>query len=185
MKPPPKLPDNEPPDLQDVHPNLTRDEIGSALFDQDPGKAPGVSQNSFLVVRRAWGVDEGLIIALARRCVDLGHHPRDLKKSIAIALRKPKKPDYSDPKAYRLIQLLECLGKVIERVVAVRLAHMVGTHHLVSENQFGSRPNSSTIDAVASYVEDVEAARKHGLVTSVLTFDISGFFDNVNHNRLL
>ncbi|KAJ6609300.1 hypothetical protein B0H10DRAFT_1716976, partial [Mycena sp. CBHHK59/15] len=103
---------------------LTQEEIRQALFDQDPGKAPGISQNSLLVLRRAWGIDKELIIALVRHCVDLGHHPRELKKSIAMALQKLKKSDYSDPKAYHLIQLLEHLGKVIERVVAVRLAYM-------------------------------------------------------------
>lgn len=51
--------------------------------------------------------------------------------------------------------------------------------------QFGARPNSSTIDAIMTYVHDVEAARNHGMVTSVLMFDISGYFDNVNHNRLI
>jgi hypothetical protein len=80
---------------------------------------------------------------------------------------------------------MECLGKVIERVVAVRLAHLVGAHHLVSEHQLGSRPGSSTVDGIMSYLHNVDAARNHDLVMSVLTFDISGFYNNVSHNRLL
>ncbi|KAI0924117.1 hypothetical protein AcV5_010539 [Taiwanofungus camphoratus] len=40
-------------------------------------------------------------------------------------------------------------------------------------------------DAILTFVNDVEAAHNHGKVTSALTFDIKGFFDFVNHKRLL
>jgi hypothetical protein len=40
------------------------------------------------------------------------------------------------------------------------------------------------VDAGLSFVHDVEMARARGLVTTSLTFDITGFFDFVNHDRL-
>lgn len=89
------------------------------------------------------------------------------RKTIAVALRKPGKADYSNPRAYRLIQLEECLGKVLEAIIARRLSSWIHTRGLVPPTQFGGRP-----------------ARNHGLVTSSLTFDIKGHFDFVNHNKL-
>ena len=77
------------------------------------------------------------------------------------------------------------MGKVLEHIVANRLAYLVTTHNLVPANQFGGRPASSTDDAILTFIHDIEAAHNHDCVTSALTFDIKGFFDFVNHGRLL
>jgi ribonuclease HI len=191
FKPPPELADNPMPDLENARPNdiqhtrVTKAEVREALYTQSPKKAPGVSQISFQALRWIWQAESDTLYAIIHHCAEAGYHPRPWRTAVAVALRKPRKGDYSAPKSYRLIQLLECLGKVLEKVQATRLSYLVETERLVPETQFGGRPGSSTVDAMMSYVEDVEAARNHKLVTSVLTFDISGFFDNVNHNRLL
>ena len=104
---------------------------------------------------------------------------------MAVALRKPNKADYSQPQAYHLITLLECLGKLLEKIVAKRLSYMVGRHELILGTQFGRWSNSSTIDAAMTFVYDIHTVWNQNMVTSVLTFDIKGFFDFVNHQRLL
>lgn len=77
------------------------------------------------------------------------------------------------------------MGKVLEKIIARQLGYMVGKLGLVPKTQFGGQEGSSSVDPILEYVEDVQAAHNHGLVTSMLTFDISGFFDNVNHSILL
>jgi len=62
---------------------------------------------------------------------------------------------------------------------------LVGKHNLVPDNQFGGRSNNSTADAILTFTNDVHCAWNHGKVTSALTFDIKGYFDFVNHKRLL
>ncbi|KAF5377839.1 hypothetical protein D9615_006682 [Tricholomella constricta] len=191
FKPPPQLNNNPPPNLQHTqdhdkpHFPLTKTEVREAIYRHSAKKAPGESQQTFATVRWAWETQENIIFALMHHCTQTGHHPKTWRRAIAVALRKPNKPDYSEPRAYRLIQLLECLGKVLEGIIARRLAYMVGREDLVPPNQFGGRPNSSTNDALLTHVEDIQAAHNHKKVTSVLTFDISGYFDNVNHDRLL
>ena len=46
-------------------------------------------------------------------------------------------------------------------------------------------PGKSTTDAAMCLTHNIHAANNHNLFTSLLTFDITGYFDNVNHNRLL
>ena len=46
-------------------------------------------------------------------------------------------------------------------------------------------PGKSTTDAALCLAHDIQAAYNHNRYTSLLTFDITGYFDNVNHNRLL
>ena len=46
-------------------------------------------------------------------------------------LRKLKKNDYTDLKAYRLIALLNTIGKALESVVARKLTDVAKTNHLL------------------------------------------------------
>ena len=62
---------------------------------------------------------------------------------------------------------------------------MVGHYKLIPGTQFGERSNSSTIDVAMTFIHDVHSAWNQNKVMSVLTFDIKGFFDFVNHQRLL
>lgn len=187
FKPPPTLENNDVPDLtreqtQDLtYYKLTWKEVREAIYRHSMKKALGVSQQPFNMVRWAWEADSDTIFALMHYCIESGYHPRPWRQAVAVALRKPGKPDYSEPKAYRLIQLLECLEKVLEDIIARRIGFMVGKGDLVPLTQFGGHPSSSTNDALLTHIEDIQAARNDGKVTSILTFDISGFFDNVNH----
>ena len=46
-------------------------------------------------------------------------------------------------------------------------------------------PGKSTIDAALCLAHNIYAANTHNLFTSPITFDMTRYFDNVNHNRLL
>ena len=48
-----------------------------------------------------------------------------------------------------------------------------------------SRANFSTSDAILIFVHDIYNIWNHGLATSALTFDIRGYFDFINYERLL
>jgi len=77
------------------------------------------------------------------------------------------------------------MGKLLEKVVARRLTYFTGRYNLISGSQFGGRANSSTSDAILTFVHDTHNSWNHGLATSALTFDIKGYFDFVNYERLL
>jgi len=98
---------------------------------------------------------------------------------------KPGKTDYSLPKSYRPVALLECLGKLLEKVITARILHDVGAHNLVPTNQFGARPHSSTIHAGLALIHDIATAHAKGSCCGSLLLDIQGFFDNINHDRLI
>ena len=54
-----------------------------------------------------------------------------LKTAITAVLPKPNKPNYSNPGAYLPIQLLECLDKLPEKIVASRITFDIGKHVLI------------------------------------------------------
>ena len=55
-----------------------------------------------------------------------------------VTINKPGKPDYSVPKAHQPVSLLECTGKLLEKIVANRFQRDIKAHQLMSKSQFGS-----------------------------------------------
>ena len=62
--------------------------------------------------------DTARVVALIRTHIRLGVHPVRWKLARGVIIPKPGKDDYSAAKAYRCISLLNCLGKMVEKVVA-------------------------------------------------------------------
>ena len=101
-----------------------------------------------------------------------------------VVIPKPNKPNYSVPKAYQPIQLLEKLGKLLERVFAKQLMFDCSCFDLIPACQFGGVALASCVDTGLSLTHDIKHALYCNLTASLLTVDIKGFFDNINHSRL-
>ena len=166
---------------------LSKEEIQDVIHKNSTNTAPGYSLITYRVLKWAWtsNLAQSHILALMDKCLHTGYHPKLWQKAITVALKKPNKPDYSNPRAYRLITLLECLSKVLERIIAKQLTFLAGKYDLVPTNQFGGRSNSSTSDTMLTFTSDIQTAWNHGKVTTALTFDIKGYFDFINHKCLL
>jgi Reverse transcriptase (RNA-dependent DNA polymerase) len=85
-------------------------------------------------------------------------HLKAWKKAKGILLRKPNKSDYSIAKSYRVISLLNCLGKVAEKVATTAIANFCETNELLHKGQFGCRKQRSAIDVVAKLIYIIEKA---------------------------
>lgn len=62
--------------------------------------------------------------------------------------KKANKDDYTLPKNYRPISLLATLRKVMEAVIATRVAYLTEVHRLLPNNYFGARKQKSTVHAI-------------------------------------
>ncbi|GAA6058150.1 hypothetical protein NBRC10513_004922 [Rhodotorula toruloides] len=79
------------------------------------------------------------LVPIYRASLALGHLPRSWRDASCVVLKKPKKPDYRDPKAYRLIAFERCVAKGLERVVAARLSHLAEVHGMLLRLHSGGR----------------------------------------------
>ena len=70
------------------------------------------------------------------------------KEANTIILKKPQKPDYSEPKAYRLITLLDTLKKALETVISIRIREYVEANRFLLEKQIGARKERSVKTAL-------------------------------------
>jgi hypothetical protein len=108
-----------------------------------------------------------------------------LKRAAITVIPKPDRKDYSLPKNHRPIALLETFGKLLEKVMAKCILADVTRKNLIPSNQFGGRNASSCTDAGLALIHDITLAHRTNLKCSILLFDISGFFDNINHGCLV
>src|SRR5947207_7123246 len=122
---------------------------------------------------------------LSQTDLGIGHHPKCWREGTGAILPKANKPDYKLLKAYYIITLLNCLGKITEKLVAKQLAYLCEVYNLLHPEQLGGRQQRSAVDAVLSLVHNTEIARSDQLITSALFLNIKGAFDNVAKARLL
>ena len=147
--------------------------------------APGSSGIGWRMLKWAWPIIGATLTYIFDACVHLGHHPTRWKEAVVVVIPKPDKPDYTFPKAHRPISLLECMSKLLEKVIANRIQHDITKRELVPTNQFGGRQHSSCSDAGLALLHDIQEAHRRGLKCAILLFDVKGFFDHVNHGRLV
>ena len=160
-------------------------EIGELLAKTSNTSSAGLSGIGYQLVKWAWVTIKDYVAALFNACALLGYHPSRWKRAVIAVIPKPDRKDYSLPKNYRPIALLETFGKLMEKVMARRILADVTRNNLIPTNQFGGRNASSCTDAGLTLIHDVTLAHRANLKCGMLLFDIRGFFDNVNHARLV
>jgi hypothetical protein len=107
----------------------------------------------YTILKWAHAARPEVLTELFNMCLDTGTHP--WKHATIVILNKLNKPDYSIPKAYHPIALMECMGKVLERIIAKKVNNDIEAHDLLSMSQSGSRPAHCAVDAVVTLVHRI------------------------------
>jgi hypothetical protein len=136
------------------------------------------------VLREAYATVSELFNDLCPVFMANGYYPKCFKEATGIILKKPQFAkslyrNYALPKAYRVISLLNCLAKVMEKIIARRLAVMAEFKTLLHMYQIGGRRQKSTINAVMVLIQKMQAnwrTRKRDSITSVLVLDIKNAY---------
>lgn len=139
---PPKSDQFEPVVIPGVsHQTVTKNLIYKALMTQSTSKAPGPDKMNFHILRMVWDWDIERIIAMIQQAIRLGYQPKRWKKACGILLEKGGRRDFSLVKSYRVISLLNCLGKVVEKVVAGLLSEHCEKFSKLHQGQMGAENN--------------------------------------------
>ena len=124
-----------------------------------------------------------IISNLFNLCIETGVFPNCLK--IAEVIPIFTKSDQNIPTNYRPISLLSQFDKIFEKMLFSRLFSYLYKNQLLSKNQFGFRPNSSTQFAINTIHDKLIKNIDNGLYTCGICLDLSKAFDTVNHTVLL
>jgi len=126
-----------------------------------------------------------LLPKIFNKSIQLKYCPETFKQSIIVALRKLGKDDYTKPKAYWPIALINTLGKILDTVLARRIQYYAEKHHMLPKTHTGERKQTSCKHRIYLLFEKVYSAWQKNKVALLLLLDIAGAFDNVSYARLL
>ena len=113
------------------------------------------------------------------KCIQDGVFPECFKKAQVVPLFKGG--DKSSRNCYRPISLLPALGKLLEKVMSVRMTLFLNTNNLISNHQFGFRESFSTEYAILDIYEKLLSNLDKGLSSCAIFLDLAKAFDSVDH----
>ena len=104
----------------------------------------------------------------------------------AVIMPVPKKgKDKKNPRSYRPISLLSCVGKLLERMVNRRLINHLESNNVLSPTQTGYRKFRNTEDQLAYFAQNIEDAFQEKRKVLAVFFDLLNAFDKVWKEGLL
>lgn len=145
---------------------------------------PGPDKFNFRVIRLLWSWDAERILALVKNSIRLHYYPTSWKQARGILVEKSNKRDKTLVKSYRVISLPNCIGKLVEKVVAEELSQFCETNQKLHNGQMGARKNRCALDAVAIMVNSIHKAWEEKKITGTLLMDVKGAFDYVSRLKL-
>ncbi|OQE59011.1 hypothetical protein PENNAL_c0027G03038 [Penicillium nalgiovense] len=140
-------------------------EVRAAIKKAPPNKAPGYDA----LPNQVWRILAEPDSRSEKRFVPLLAAIFD-----ALTLRKAGPRDYRVPKSYRPVALLNTLGKVLEAVVATRIAWCVEEYKLLPRTHLGGRKGVSVDHAIQLILGRVHQAWGEGKIASMLLLDVAG-----------
>jgi len=147
--------------------------------------APGPDGIPYAIRKKVNKLNSFFLTSLLSPLLIHGHHPASLKRADGIVVSKPGKADYKSPASFRIIVFLETVSKILERIIASRLASLARNSGLLHPNQWHcSLANLGCLDAVSTISHEVRLLQSTTLKVPTMFLDIKGGFDNVNANQL-
>jgi len=167
-------------------PAFTPQELEEAINSTKNTSAPGPDGISYKPIKEAFKATPKFFFDFYNALFSQGYHPSPWKIATGIVLKKKGKPDYTDPKAYRIISLLNCLGKVLDKLFANRLSYLANTTPLLDDSQFGGRKQRSALDAGLQLQHFVQKSWQEGRkIVGTAFYDFQGAFDRIQVDTLL
>ena len=102
-------------------------------------KAAGSDDIPYEFIKNLGPRAQDMLLEIYKRCwIGEGIPTKWRTEVIKTMLKEGKDP--KDPTSYRPISLTSCLGKILEKIIANRLIHLLEERETITDNQAGFRP---------------------------------------------
>ena len=162
--------------------NLIDDEVKEALRSLKPNKSPGYDNISSNVVSETSDV----FFTPLKYIFNLSLQQEIFPENLKIAKVSPiyKKDEEFLLTNYRLISVLPCFSKLLERIMYNRLFKQLSENSILYEKQFGFQTSHSTEHAILLLVNQLHQSFDESKFTLGIFIDLSKAFDTVDHKIL-
>lgn len=158
--------------------DVTNRELNYVISKQDNNKAPGYDALDAAIVKNICRKSKNYVKRLLSVCLKFGHFPELWKNGVVIFFRKRNK-DGRSARSYRPITLLCIFGKLLERIIKIRVMPKLESLNFLDDAQFGFREKRSTISALEHLRNLVKNNLKDYKYYAMTSIDIQAAFDAV------
>lgn len=173
------------PDPVPFQSTITPTQIHRNIAKLKPYKMHGPDEIPNVVLMKTEDIIAEYLLQIFRAVFTLETYSNQWREWTTVVLKKPGKPKYDIPKAYRPIALLNTVGKLLTAIVAEDLTYMCEKYSMLPNTHFGGRPGRSTTDALHYVVNRIHHAWRNNKVAVIVYLDIEGAFPNAVTERLL
>jgi len=174
---------------QQIRPFTSR-EVFLAITHLKYGTSVGPDGISYTMLQHLHESAPRILPLLFDACLMHTVHPPEWKVANCVVVPKQGKSSYTHPKSYQPISLQSCFGKLLELIVAKRLASTALRCGATHPSQMGAQPENSAVDALLRTITPIAAAiskkktKKGAPHPAVLTHVIEGTFNQVHPTTL-
>jgi len=172
------------PEFRRSIPEFTADELRLAVRRLSPGKAPGPSGVPNELLRALANNQSQAVLRTMNLCLGALTFPPRWKKARLVLIKKGADKPPEAPSSYRPICMLDATGKLLERLLLLRLEKHLDEYGGCrrAPNQFGFRRGISTVTAVNSVLDlAARAAATPGKksLCVLVTLDVKNAFNSL------
>uniref|UniRef100_A0AAG5DU64 Uncharacterized protein n=2 Tax=Anopheles atroparvus TaxID=41427 RepID=A0AAG5DU64_ANOAO len=148
------------------------------------GKSAGPDDISYPLLQNLPYTGKTTLLTIYNDIWHTGKIPTEWKNSLIVPIPKPDKNPH-DATNYRPISLLNCIGKILERMVNRRLTQILETQNLISDAQHAFRAGRGTESYFSSFESIVQNSFTKNEYISCAIIDISKAFDRTWRHAIL
>ncbi len=141
---------------------------------------------SFVIIQQAYKTILKIFNLMYLNLIENNYRLKIWREDTRIILKKSNKLNYSISKTYRIITLLNCLNKVVEKIIAMQLSYTAEINDkLLNFDQMKDRKQRSAINAVLNLVHDVQMMKSWENTLICLLLNVKDIFDHVALKQLI
>ena len=164
---------------------ITEQRTKNAITGFDSHKAAGLDNLKPIILKNVPDNIITFLVLIYTACITIGYTPKKWRESFASFIPKPKKGDYTNPRAFRPISLTSFLFKTLERLVCWHNDETAFKNNPLHRRQYAFRKGFSTEKAMSDALNIIEKGFYNKQYTVGVFLDIKGAFDNISTKAII
>ena len=167
-----------------TEPKINLNDLEQALKTCNMNSAPGDDGITNKIISKSPGNIKNFILKIFQISLEIGHIPVSWKAAEITMIHKKDKPK-NEFSSYRPISLLNCLCKLLEKIINRKLVSWAEDLNLLPPEQSGFRTKRSCQDHILRITQHVTNGFNNKKLTGAVFFDLEKAFDTTPHAGII
>ena len=172
------------PDIERINRAVAPHRVDRAIRELKSNKSPGPDNIRNNMISEAWQTIKAPVRSILYHSLVNSSSPASWWENKGVTIAKPSKPDYTNPRAFRIISLTSGFQKILEKLILWSVQQENNISVKLTQNQHGFRKGASTDSAIHNLTRKIEDAVNRGDYAIGVFLDIEGAFDNISFSSI-